>query len=94
MPDPDLPTDLERYDFSYRGATVSVEEQGGVRSRENWDAELTDLLALVKHVAANPQHLNLLQLNQVAARAQAKSLKGAMNIPGLKAFDKGTVSVR
>lgn len=28
MPDPDLPTDPERYDFSYRGATVSVEEQG------------------------------------------------------------------
>jgi hypothetical protein len=66
----------------------------GMSARGTWSAEVTDLLELVKYVAANPQFIGLLQANQVALNGQAKSLKGAMTIPGVKAVEKRSLAVR
>jgi hypothetical protein len=57
----------------------------GIAYRETWSAKVTDLHALVKFVAANPSHLGLLQANMPALNAQARSLKGQLRIPGVKA---------
>jgi hypothetical protein len=57
----------------------------GIAYRETWSAQITDLHALVKYIAANPSHLGLLIANQTALNAQARSLKGQLRIPGVKA---------
>jgi hypothetical protein len=66
----------------------------GVSGRETWTAEVTDLQALVRHVANNPQHLNLLVANQTAINALVRGLKSMMNVPGVRVYRYGTVAVR
>lgn len=58
---------------------------GGIVYRETWSATVTDLVALARYVAANPQMAGLLSANMPALNAQARSLKGQMQIPGVKA---------
>lgn len=57
----------------------------GITYRETWSAEVTDLGALVAYVAKYPQFAGLLSANMPALNAQARSLKGQMQIPGVKA---------
>jgi hypothetical protein len=73
----------------------SVTTKGtGTSSRSTWSAEVENLHELVKYVAANPQFIGLLAANTTALNAQAKSLKGAMQIPGVKAVEKVGLAVR
>jgi hypothetical protein len=62
-----------------------VPKVNGIAYRETWSAQITDLHALVKFVAAHPSHLGLLTANTAALNAQARSLKGQMRIPGVQA---------
>lgn len=57
----------------------------GISYRETWGAEVVDMGALVAWVAKNPQFSALLTPNMPALNAQARSLKGQMQIPGVKA---------
>jgi colicin import membrane protein len=77
-----------------RAAPVLAARIKGTSIRENWQAELTDKQALVKFIAANPEYLNLVDLNSSAAKAVAKVQKGNCQIPGLRVWDQGTVSMR
>lgn len=63
---------------------VSTPKVSGISYRETWSARVTDMKALVKYVAANPQFIGLLQANTTAINAQARSLKGALAIPGVE----------
>jgi hypothetical protein len=64
---------------------------GGVR--DNWQAELVDLLELVKAAAENPTaYLDLLQLNQRAADGRAKAAKDQLRIPGLRPVNRAGVA--
>jgi hypothetical protein len=64
----------------------STPKVSGIAYRETWSASVTDLGALVKFVAANPQFAALLTPNMPALNAQARSLKGQMQIPGVEAI--------
>lgn len=66
----------------------------GISTRDMWAAEVTDLAALVKFVAAHPAYLALLTPNMTAINQQARSLKQAMQIPGVRVFNTPTVSAR
>lgn len=57
----------------------------GISYRETWGAEVVDLAALVAYVAAHPQFAALLLPNMPALNGQARSLKGQLQIPGVKA---------
>lgn len=57
----------------------------GISYRETWGAEVVDLAALVAFVATRPEFAGLLTPNMPALNAQARSLKGALQIPGVKA---------
>lgn len=57
----------------------------GIQYRETWGAKVTDLAALVKFVAANPQFAGFLTPNMTALNAQARSLKAQCQIPGVEA---------
>lgn len=58
----------------------------GISYRETWGAEVVDLAALVAFVATRPEFAGLLTPNMPALNAQARSLKGALQIPGVKAI--------
>jgi hypothetical protein len=64
----------------------------GVSYRETWSAQVTDMMALVKAVAAGQQPLSLLVVNIPGLNGMARALKGALNIPGVKAVCEKTVA--
>lgn len=59
----------------------------GLGRRENWVAEVKDLKSLVLAVASGQQPITLLQANQTALNGMARSLKGAMKVPGVISYD-------
>lgn len=66
----------------------------GISARETWRAEVTDKAALIRAAAANAQFQALLEVNQVALNGLARSLKSAMNVPGVRAVREAGIAVR
>lgn len=67
----------------------------GVSYRDNWSAQVTDMMALVKAVAAGTQPITLLAANLPTLNQMARALKGAFNVPGCRAVcDKVPVDSR
>lgn len=65
----------------------------GISTRDNWAAEVTDFRALIRAVADGKWPSNLLQPDQTALNNMAKSLRGELNIPGVRAVCNKIVSV-
>ena len=57
---------------------------GGESFRETWKAEVVDLMALVKAVAAGTQPLAYLEANMPVLNKAASMFKGSVQIPGVK----------
>jgi colicin import membrane protein len=66
----------------------------GISSRGVWKAEVTDKLALVKFVAANPQYINLLEPATKELGAIAKALKANAVIDGVRIYEDKILSSR
>lgn len=69
-------------------------KSAGIGFTERWSAEVTDKLALIRFVAANPQHMNLLDANQTALNQMARAMKSALAIDGVRAVSEMSTSVR
>jgi len=59
--------------------------------RANWQAEVDDLVTLVKAVAAGQAPLECVIPNETYLRARAKADKGSAKIPGVRFYDAGSV---
>lgn len=68
---------------------VAVPKTEGLVSRQNWSAEVLDLVKLVQFVARRPEFIGLLQANQTALNQTARTHKGALEIDGVRFVDKG-----
>jgi len=66
----------------------------GVSSRTNWSAEVTDLLALVRYVAAHPEWVYLLEPSIPNLNRLAVAQRNALSIPGVRAVSKTVRSTR
>lgn len=66
----------------------------GLSYRTTYAAQVTDLLALVRHVAQHPELINLLSANGPALNAQARSLKAALRLPGVRVIETRDAAVR
>lgn len=66
----------------------------GVSSRTSWSAEVTDLLELVKYVAAHPEWLSLLEPAMPNLNRLAVAQRQALAIPGVRAVSKSVRSTR
>jgi hypothetical protein len=66
----------------------------GVSFRDNYSAEVTDLIALVQSVATGAQPITLLLPNMPALNQMARALKDAMSIPGVKAKNERIAAQR
>ena len=66
----------------------------GVAFRDNWSAVVDDLSALVRAVAEGKAAITLLQPDQTALNGLARSLKGALNVPGVRAVNERIAAQR
>ena len=66
----------------------------GVSSRTTWKAVVVDLRALVRYVAENDGWVHLLDANTAALNNLARSQKGALRIPGVRAVSDTSHAVR
>ncbi len=64
----------------------------GISMRETWSAQVFDLMALVKAVATGKAPVQCLSVNTVFLGQQARSMKAAMNYPGVKAVPDSSIS--
>lgn len=74
--------------------TPAVAKVEGVSSRTTWSAEVHDLLALVRFVAAHPEWIHLLEPSMPNLNRQAVSQREAMNLPGVRAISQTVTSAR
>lgn len=72
----------------------SVAQVQGVSSRTTWSAEVHDLPALVRYVAAHPEWIYLLEPSMPNLNRLATSQHEAMNIPGVRAVSQTVRSTR
>lgn len=75
-------------------AVVAIEKTKGISTSKKVDFEIVDLHALVKHVAANPQLLQLVMADGVKLRAYVKGLGTACALPGVRVFEERVMSAR
>jgi hypothetical protein len=77
-------------------APQTYERTRSVSVRENWAGEVTDFHALVKAAAKNKNLLPLLQINQPALNAQAKTHKAnlATAVPGTRGVNRASAAFR
>lgn len=66
----------------------------GISTTTRLTFEVTDLLALVKHVAEHPELIGLLQADEVRLRAYVKGLGVACNLPGVRVDVGKSLSAR
>ena len=70
----------------------SVSQVKGVSMREVWQYEVTNLMELVKAVAAGKVPLGALQANAMFLGQQARSLKGECRYPGVRVWSIKSVA--
>lgn len=66
----------------------------GVSTRVTWKAEVTDLMTLVKAVAAGTVPLNALLADNAFLNGQARAMKDTLAYPGVKAVQETGLSSR
>ena len=64
----------------------------GVQFRETWKFQITDPLALVRHIAAHPDDLCYINWNTVALQRDVTSRKSAFKKPGVRVYPEQTVA--
>lgn len=71
-----------------------VEPPKGTSVKSNWQHDVTDLMELVKAVAAGTVSIQAVCANDTYLRQRAKADKNTAQIPGVRFYDAGTVSIR
>lgn len=64
----------------------------GLATRTSVEFEVVDLLQLVQHVAAHPELIGLLAVDSVRLRAYVKGLGLDCQLPGVRVFEKSSLS--
>lgn len=66
----------------------------GISTSSKLDFEVTNLLALVQHIAAHPELIALLRTDEVRLRGYVKGLGAACSLPGVRVVSMQTMSAR
>lgn len=73
---------------------VAAPKLSGISSREDWKAEVVNLMALVQAVARGEAPLELIQANQTEINKHARALKSNMRVPGVRVYAEEVVAAR
>jgi hypothetical protein len=74
--------------------TIAPAKAKGITTTTKVEFEVVDLHALVKHVAANPELINLLQADSVKLRAYVRGLGLSCSLPGVRVFEGQVLAAR
>lgn len=66
----------------------------GISTAKKVDFQVTDLVALVKHIAEHPELINLVAADSVKLRAYVRGLGLACALPGVRVFEDTVMSAR
>ena len=66
----------------------------GLSVRAPWKGRVSDMRKFVAYIAANPQYLGLLKVDEVAVNAQAKAMKENCNIDGMQTYQDRQLAIR
>lgn len=66
----------------------------GQSVRTTWKAEVVDFPKLLAHIAANPALSHLVQPNEQAIRAMARTQKDTLNLPGVRVYSEKSLTTR
>lgn len=66
----------------------------GISTSRSMDFEITNLHALVCHVSQHPELISLLMVDSVKLRAQVRATELNTNLPGVRVFEKRSMSAR
>jgi uncharacterized membrane protein YqiK len=66
----------------------------GTAIRGTWKGKVVDKAAFVSFVAANPDFIGLLTVDQSALNMLAKSTKGEKSVPGVQFYQERTIAAR
>lgn len=75
-------------------AATAAPKAKGISTSTRIDYEVTNLLALVQHVAANPELIGLLMVDTVKLRNYVKGLGTACRLPGVRVIEQTSMSAR
>lgn len=73
---------------------ISTAKAAGTSVKASVDYEVTDLLKLVKHIADNPALISLVMEDSVKMRAYVRGLGMNTALPGVRVFQKRSMSAR
>jgi hypothetical protein len=73
---------------------VPEPEVEGISMRVTWRADVVDLLALVKAVAAGEQALSMIEPNMKQLNGLARTMKEDLAVPGVKAVSEEGIAAR
>jgi colicin import membrane protein len=73
---------------------ISSAKAAGTSIKVVVDYEVTSLISLVRHIAANPALINLVMEDSVKLRAYVRGLGLNTELPGVRVFQKRTMSAR
>ena len=66
----------------------------GISTSKTMDYEVENLHALIVHIAAHPELINLVSADSVKLRAYVRGLGMNTNLPGVRVFEKRSMSAR
>lgn len=73
---------------------IAPTKASGISTVKTVDYEVTNLHALIKHIAENPSLINLVMVDSTKLRAYVRGLGLNTNLPGVSVFEKKTLSAR
>ena len=62
--------------------------------KDNWKGEVHDLLLLLEAILDGKAPINLIKVDETALNSIAKSLKGAVNYPGIRFYNDKIMAIR
>lgn len=74
--------------------SISTVRASGSSVRATVDYEVSSLISLVQHVAKHPELINLLAVDSVKLRAYVRGLGLNANLPGVRTFEKRSMSAK
>ncbi len=75
-------------------AVPDAPKVSGISTRTTVEFEVESFVALVQHVAAHPELIDLLAANETKVRAYVRGLGMNTNLPGVRVFEKQTIASR
>lgn len=75
-------------------AAPAPQKVSGISTSKTIDFEVSGLHDLVKHIAAHPELISLLAVDSVKLRAYVRGLGMNCQLPGVRVFEKKTLSAR